>query len=95
MAYKQERRNLTRPVKKACHKASIDLNIPKPIVEEVIYRYYRMIADEIKKGDVMDDNTFHIFNIIGLGKLYPSKRKINYRRNKKQKENGGKTSNKN
>ncbi len=60
----------SRIAKEACRTISLRYNIPKAIVEEIFYQYFRMIADDITKADIEDSDTFLNFNIPMIWKLH-------------------------
>ncbi len=64
-------RNISsRMAKKACKKASLKFNIPCSVTEEIFYQYFRMIADDIEKADINNEDTFLNFNLPMIGKLF-------------------------
>ncbi len=81
-------RNISsRIAKEACKTISLRYNIPKVVVEEIFYQYFRMIADDITKADVEDSDTFLNFNIPMIGKLHVPPNRV-----EKMRENGFKNS---
>lgn len=70
MGYPPSRRALDRTVKKYCKKVSLELNIPVVVVEEVVYQYYKNIADTIEGATPGKPEEFLNFSIPRIGKLF-------------------------
>lgn len=61
---------LSKPVKRACKVASVNHHIPQTSIETAFYCYYKMIAEDIKKMDKNDPDSFLNYNLPGVGKLF-------------------------
>lgn len=60
----------------ACKKISVKNNIPLVVIEEILYQYYNMIAEDIKNADYTKEETFLNYNLPKLGKIYVSLPKL-------------------
>lgn len=57
---------------------SINNNIQKSVIEEVLYQYYKMIATDIAKINKSNPETILNYNLPSFGKLYVSENKKKY-----------------
>jgi hypothetical protein len=62
--------------REACKKIALKYYLPTRVVEEILYQYYNMIAEDIRNGTYDNPESFLNFNLPKLGKLYVSKRKL-------------------
>jgi len=67
-----------RTLSQACKKASVNNNTQMLVIEEMIYQYYAMIANDIKNADFNDTNSFLSYNLPFIGKVYASDKAIEH-----------------